>query len=378
MGVTSADIIFLRIEGPLQSWGENSRLVIRRTAEAPTKSGVIGLICSAMGLTREQAGAHLRELNLLRMGVRIDQPGQRWWDYHTVGAGYGLTSANGKIKITESTGEYETLVSRREYLCDSSFLIALQGGADLVARIRDALEEPRWPIFLGRKSCPPSAPLLENHKAAAGNLESDDGLLNALSAVPWRPRFTEIESRLSERHLTSLIEWRRSEAEPIAPTNAEVWYDAPVSFKPPVHEPRLVVRVSTTANVGAPLHRTSPAPPQPRADYRNSQYQKARADRLAADYYLCVFCKSPGPRMTTQHITYRHAGGKESNDDLRSLCGLCHDAVTMIEYGLGMGLDRIDPLEARWRDQIVTKRNEIIRFRSLGSRRRKLSGGEVE
>lgn len=50
----------------------------------------------------------------------------------------------------------------------------------------------------------------------------------------------------------------------------------------------------------------------------------------------------------------------------------------MIEYGLGMGLDRINPEEAKWRDLIVEKRREIIGFRSLETRRRRLSPEEVE
>jgi 5-methylcytosine-specific restriction endonuclease McrA len=102
--------------------------------------------------------------------------------------------------------------------------------------------------------------------------------------------------------------------------------------------------------------------------------------RLEQDYHLCVFCKSTveGKNATVQHITYRRAGGAETVDDLRALCRLCHDAVTMIEYGLGMGLDRIDPVETKWRDEIIRKRNEIIRFRSLATRRRRLQPQEVE
>jgi hypothetical protein len=79
-----------------------------------------------------------------------------------------------------------------------------------------------------------------------------------------------------------------------------------------------------------------------------------------------------------QHTTYRRAGGGESPDDLRSLCRLCHDAVTMIEYGLGMGMDRINPEEPRWREEIIRKRGEIIEFRSLETRRRHLAHEEVE
>lgn len=63
---------------------------------------------------------------------------------------------------------------------------------------------------------------------------------------------------------------------------------------------------------------------------------------------------------------------------MRSLCRLCHDAVTMLEYGLGMGLDRINPEERRWRNLIIRKREDIIKFRSLETRRRRLAAEEVE
>jgi 5-methylcytosine-specific restriction endonuclease McrA len=84
------------------------------------------------------------------------------------------------------------------------------------------------------------------------------------------------------------------------------------------------------------------------------------------------------PATTVQHVTYRHAGGEERLEELRSLCRLCHDAVTMIEYGLGMGMDRINPEEQGWRSTILRKRDEIVTFRSLETRRRRLAAKEVE
>ena len=358
--------VFLRLEGPLQAWGDNSKFVIRRTMDAPTKSGVVGLICCAMGLPRQKARDELPNLNELVMGVRIDRPGTRWWDYHTVGAKVGLLTAQGKLKRTASTGEIETLVSRREYLCDASFLVALQGDADVVRRVRGALANPRWPVFLGRKSCPPSAPIL------AGEAQCDD-VGGALRHHPWRPRHADDkEAKAKEICVPCVIEWRASEDQPAAPAEAEVWYDRAVSFDPPVHEPRLVMRGSVTVEVGSALQRRTPPPPRPRANYQNTDYKKARAARLEADQGLCVFCKSPA--TTVQHTTYRRAGGHESQDDLRSLCRLCHDAVTMIEYGLGMGLDRINPEDPQWRERIIEKRDEIMRWRSVQARRRALRG----
>jgi CRISPR system Cascade subunit CasD len=350
--------LFLRLEGPLQAWGDNSKFVVRRSMEAPTKSGVLGLVCCAMGLSRWEARERLPQLNTLAMGVRIDRPGMRWWDYHTVGARIGLTTAGGGLK----TGAQGTLITRREYLADASFLVALHGEAAIIEDVATVIESPKWPVFLGRKSCPPSRPIFEG-------VAQCEGLSAALRHPPWRPRYEGDEQPTNEG-VPCLVEWRPAHDGEIAPDNAEVWYDAPFSFDPPAHHPRFVVRVTVAVQLDGPLQRRMPSPPRPRADYNNSEYKKRRGVRLDFDHYLCVFCKSFA--TTVQHITYRRAGGDETQEDLRSLCRLCHDAVTMIEYGLGMGLDRINPEDPRWRKGIIEKREEIIRFRSLERRRRVL------
>lgn len=371
----AANTVFLRLEGPLQAWGDTSKFVIRRSMDAPTKSGVLGLVCCALGLSRDAARNRLPELNTLAMAVRIDRPGARWWDYHTVGAGIGILNAKGKIKINAQTKEPETLITRREYLADASFLVALQGNAGLIASVAEALANPIWPVYLGRRSCPPGVPVLVRPAESEPwtNPGAHADLKAALCAIPWRPRHAQDHA---PEFVETIIEWRASHDDDTAPDDAEVWYDAPVCFDPPVHHPRLVMREIITPPVGEPTQRRTPAPPRPRADYNNTEYKKRRAARLEADHGLCVFCKSPA--TTVQHITYRRAGGDETHDDLRALCRLCHDAVTMIEYGLAMGLDRIDPCEPRWRDHILRTRRQIVQRRSLETRRRYLTPEEVE
>lgn len=366
----SANTLFLRLEGPMQAWGgHESKFVIRRTSEAPTKSGVIGLLCAALGVSRSQAAADwLPRLSDLRMGVRIDVPGVRWWDYHTVGAGMQMRIAEGEGKTKPGA-----MLTRREYLCDASFLVALQGEPGLVADLHAAIQAPCWTLYLGRKCCPPSRPLLECPPATFPDL------VEALGSIPLRPK---LKSDPAPETLDCLLDWIPTPVQPEAPDDALVWYDVPLTFEPPAHSARFVIRqelrVGANGEVGIakePAQRATPRPPRPRADYGNSEYKKRRLQRLDHDHDLCVFCKSPG--TTVQHVTYRHAGGEERLEELRSLCRLCHDAVTMIEYGLGMGLDRINPDDPHWRDRIITKRDEIIRFRSLETRRRRLSPEEV-
>jgi len=370
----NANTLFLRLEGPMQAWGDQeSKFVVRRTSQAPTKSGVIGMLCAALGVPRPKAAAEwLPRLSAMRMGVRIDRAGVRSWDYHTVGAEMEMRIAEGEGKT-----KMGAMLTRREYLCDASFLVALQGDPALVAGLARALENPHWTLYLGRKCCPPSRPLTAPDHPA-GDFPD---LPSALSSVPWQRRFN---SDKAPEGLSCFLDWAASLVEPEAPAEALICYDVPLTFEPPSHGARFVIRARLTIGAGEgevriaekPAQTSTPGPLRPRADYRNSEYKKARAERLEKDHHLCVFCKSPAG--TVQHVTYRHAGGGEMQEELRALCRLCHDAVTMIEYGLGMGLDRINPEEPRWCDEILHKREEIIRFRSLATRRRRLQHAEVE
>lgn len=365
----SANTLLLRFEAPLQAWGDNqSKFVIRRTAGAPTKSGVIGMLCAALGVGRSEAPRHwLAKLNALQVGVRIDRPGIRWWDYHTVGAGMQMRTAEGGHKPG-------AMLTRREYLCDASFLVALQGDRALISQLDAAIAAPKWTLYLGRKSCPPSRPIAE--RPSSGEFRN---LTEALESIPWQRR---LEHDAPPAAIDCLLDWRPTPEQPEAPNTAEVWYDVPRALEPPSHEPRFVVRAQLRVGQGAdveiapdPAQSETPLPSRPTADYTNPAYRSRREQRLEADHGLCLFCKAPA--NTVQHITYRHAGGAERLGELRALCRLCHDAVTMIEYGLNMGLDRINPEDPRWRDRIIRKREEIIRFRSLETRRRKLAAEEV-
>ncbi|MFC7217637.1 type I-E CRISPR-associated protein Cas5/CasD [Streptomyces polyrhachis] len=134
-------VLLLRLAGPLQAWGSAARFARRSTENAPTKSGVIGMLAATLGRARSE---DVSDLVSLRFGVRIDQPGTRIRDFHTA-----HHSDSGKAMP----------LSERFYLADAVFLAAVEGEAHLLQQLYEALLSPYFLPYLGRRSCPPSRPI---------------------------------------------------------------------------------------------------------------------------------------------------------------------------------------------------------------------------
>ena len=144
----SVATLLLRLQGPMQSWGTTSRFDERDTQLEPSKSGVIGLLCAALGRDRSEP---VDDLAALRMGVRVDREGVPMRDYQTA---TGVLIASGKADLDR------TVVSPRYYLADAVFLVGLEGAdIDLLERAHAAVRTPVWPLALGRKSFVPSQPV---------------------------------------------------------------------------------------------------------------------------------------------------------------------------------------------------------------------------
>lgn len=126
--------LLLRLASPLQSWGIDAKFDRRGTHPMPTKSGTIGMVAAAMGRRRNES---IDDLQGLKFGVRIDKQGQLLRDYHT------------------AKSKKSAYVTHRYYLADAVFLIGLQGDETLLQKIDTAIKNPVFPLFLGRRSCPP-------------------------------------------------------------------------------------------------------------------------------------------------------------------------------------------------------------------------------
>ena len=151
--------LLLRLAAPLQAWGAEANFDIRKTYREPSKSGVVGLLAAALGRDRRAA---IDDLNALRFGVRVDQEGRLLKDFHIA-----------------HTGKKNPCVTTRYYLADAVFLAGLESEDEaFLLHLDAALRRPYFPLFLGRRSCPPAGQL------ALGIRELP--LEAALRAEPWQ------------------------------------------------------------------------------------------------------------------------------------------------------------------------------------------------
>ena len=146
-------LILLRLEGPLQSWGEHSKWDDRDTARFPTKSGIIGLIACCAGYPR--GDERIAELHRsLHISVRGDNMGKLDVDFHTV--------KSDRMMKADGTVKNHTIISHRQYLENASFLAAISSDNNkLLDRIAEVLQNPVWTPYLGRKSCVPTVPVFQ-------------------------------------------------------------------------------------------------------------------------------------------------------------------------------------------------------------------------
>ncbi|WP_294413416.1 type I-E CRISPR-associated protein Cas5/CasD [uncultured Ruminococcus sp.] len=140
--------LLLRLAAPLQAWGSGSKFNIRNTEREPTKSGVVGMIAAAMGIQRNDDQKLLEPICSLKFGVRVDREGTLLKDFHMV-----HEYKNGKVKDSHLTERY--------YLSDAVFLAAFESDSrEYLESIVKALNNPVYPLFLGRRSCPPTLPVV--------------------------------------------------------------------------------------------------------------------------------------------------------------------------------------------------------------------------
>jgi CRISPR system Cascade subunit CasD len=172
--------LLLRLEAPLMAFG--SEMVDARgpIRDFPAGSMLTGLLANALGLDRTDRTAHQRLQDRLVFGARLDDPGERLRDFQTAALGAGDRGWTTRGLPEGRAGGAATYgsphIRERDYLADACVTVALRlepaDEAPTVAKLAEALTEPARPLFLGRKPCLPSGPLLLGMTEAATVLDA--------------------------------------------------------------------------------------------------------------------------------------------------------------------------------------------------------------
>lgn len=166
--------LLLWLQAPLQAWGHDSKFGRRDTLNFPTKSGVLGLICCALGAGGEQSEllaifAPLKQTVVSFARSRKSSEGDAnkiapeplLRDFHMVGSGYDDKDPWTSLLIPKTAEGKKavgggTKMTYRYYLQQAYFAVILEVPDSLAEMLAEALQNPVWDLYLGRKACAPS------------------------------------------------------------------------------------------------------------------------------------------------------------------------------------------------------------------------------
>jgi len=164
------DYLIFRLYGPMASWGEIAVGEYRPSYAHPSKSAVLGLMAAALGLTREDESAQSRLAAAYAIAIRVHSSGTLLQDYHTVQTPGGSKRYDTR-KDELKAPKLHTILSTRDYRCDAFYTVYVWPRNHEVPysldQIVSALQYPVFTLYLGRKSCPVSFPLLPKIRSAA-------------------------------------------------------------------------------------------------------------------------------------------------------------------------------------------------------------------
>lgn len=172
---------------------------------------MVGLLAAAHGRPQDSDNS---DLDQLAFTIRVDRPGVDQRDWHTIGGGYPAEKT-----VQTASGERRKAAVLREnwYLADAAFTVAVTGQDDVIARTSQALAQPVFPPYLGRRSCPPDSPIYVASHA------DPDGELHRLPLHRPRPQ-------MESDAVTVLFVYESPPGESSQPPTREL-LDAPIPSK---------------------------------------------------------------------------------------------------------------------------------------------------
>jgi len=210
------DYMVFTLTATLGAMGELAGHERRGSWGWPGRSSILGLLGAALGIRRD---GDFSSLDRLSVAVAVFDEGRPLRDYHTV-----QTIPTAKVKRPQSRplalravgGAANTTITHRDYRTCPLFAIAIEG--DELEVIAEALKQPAFTLYLGRKSCPLSAPLAPR---IVGAPDVQTALAEA-RLPPWWPDTNRVATRLYSDMPDA--EGERSETRHDRPLDRRLWH----------------------------------------------------------------------------------------------------------------------------------------------------------
>lgn len=160
--------LVFQLYGAMASWGDIAVGEFRSSWDHPTRSAVIGLLSAALGICRDDEDRLSAVASGYRFSFRINEEGTPIRDYHTTQVPASGSGRNRKVfqtrkeELSGSESHISTILSTRDYLCDSGFTVFVTSKPEApypLDILKFHLKNPVFTLYLGRKSCPLSLPL---------------------------------------------------------------------------------------------------------------------------------------------------------------------------------------------------------------------------
>ena len=216
--------LVFQLQAPLAAWGDTAVGEYRGSHNWPGESALVGLLGAALGIRREDDAAHGALSRGYGFAVGVLSQGALLRDYHTAqvpsrAALKKRPHATRRDELAVPKDELNTILSTRDYRQNVGYLIAVQPLADApydLPALAAALARPRFVFYLGRKSCPPAAPLHPK-------------IIEAESALT---AFETYREQLSSRLAEQTDRWGRPLLESPARLERLVWGDGVIAGTP--------------------------------------------------------------------------------------------------------------------------------------------------
>ncbi len=157
------DYLVFQLYAPLAAWGGQTVGQERPSEDHPSRSALLGLLAAALGIRRGEEEKHRALRDACRFGIKLLAPGLALRDFHTIQV---PPSAKKQQHLQTRRDELRepkvsTMLSFRSYRQDALSVVAVisQGEPYGPKQLQEALLKPFFPLYLGRKACPPALPL---------------------------------------------------------------------------------------------------------------------------------------------------------------------------------------------------------------------------